>query len=104
MCVCVCVVLLQASGARSNSVILVKNLPSGVEGSELEALFSPFGSLGRVLLPSSGLTAIIEFLEPTEAKKAFTRLAYSKVSMCVFEWVCQNEAVMKYTSKSNISN
>ncbi|XP_048111642.1 probable RNA-binding protein 19 [Alosa alosa] len=68
----------QASGARSNTVILVKNLPSGVQGPELEALFSPFGSLGRVLLPPSGLTAIIEFLEPTEAKRAFTRLAYSK--------------------------
>ncbi|KAK3574803.1 hypothetical protein QTP86_018394 [Hemibagrus guttatus] len=68
----------QASGPRSNSVILVKNLPSGVEVKELEALFSPHGSLGRVLLPPSGLTAIVEFLEPTEAKRAFTRLAYSK--------------------------
>uniref|UniRef100_A0AAY4C4Y6 Probable RNA-binding protein 19 n=1 Tax=Denticeps clupeoides TaxID=299321 RepID=A0AAY4C4Y6_9TELE len=68
----------QAAGARSNSVILVKNLPSGVQVSELETLFSPFGSLGRVLLPPSGLTAIVEFLEPTEAKRAFTRLAYSK--------------------------
>uniref|UniRef100_A0AAY4C4Z6 RRM domain-containing protein n=1 Tax=Denticeps clupeoides TaxID=299321 RepID=A0AAY4C4Z6_9TELE len=66
----------QAAGARSNSVILVKNLPSGVQVSELETLFSPFGSLGRVLLPPSGLTAIVEFLEPTEAKRAFTRLAY----------------------------
>ncbi|TVK90450.1 putative RNA-binding protein 19 [Bagarius yarrelli] len=68
----------QAAGQRSNSVILVKNLPSGVEAKELEALFSPHGSLGRVLLPPSGLTAIVEFLEPTEAKRAFTRLAYSK--------------------------
>ncbi|KAF5905670.1 putative RNA-binding protein 19, partial [Clarias magur] len=68
----------QASGQRSNTVILVKNLPSGVQVKELEALFSPHGSLGRVLLPPSGLTAIVEFLEPTEAKRAFTRLAYSK--------------------------
>ena len=60
-------------------MILVKNLPAGVTVSELEELFSPHGSLGRVLLPPSGLTAIIEFLEPTEAKRAFTRLAYSKV-------------------------
>lgn len=60
-------------------MILVKNLPAGVTASELEELFSPHGSLGRVLLPPSGLTAIIEFLEPTEAKRAFTRLAYSKV-------------------------
>uniref|UniRef100_A0A669F7A2 RNA binding motif protein 19 n=1 Tax=Oreochromis niloticus TaxID=8128 RepID=A0A669F7A2_ORENI len=69
----------QAAAARSNTVILVKNLPAGVQASELEELFSPYGSLGRVLLPPSGLTAIVEFLEPTEAKRAFTRLAYSKV-------------------------
>ncbi|KAG1938910.1 putative RNA-binding protein [Pimephales promelas] len=68
----------QASGPRSNSVFLVKNLPSGVQVGELEALFSPHGSLGRVLLPPSGLTAIVEFLEPTEAKRAFTKLAYTK--------------------------
>lgn len=71
----------QAAAARSTTVILVKNLPAGVTTSELEELFSPHGSLGRVLLPPSGLTAIIEFLEPTEAKRAFTRLAYSKVSV-----------------------
>ncbi|XP_077377451.1 putative RNA-binding protein 19 [Festucalex cinctus] len=68
----------QAAAERSTTVILVKNLPSGVMVSELEKLFSTHGSLGRVLLPPSGLTAIIEFLEPTEAKRAFTRLAYSK--------------------------
>ncbi|XP_038560090.1 probable RNA-binding protein 19 [Micropterus salmoides] len=68
----------QAAAERSTTVILVKNLPAGVTTSELEELFSPHGSLGRVLLPPSGLTAIIEFLEPTEAKRAFTRLAYSK--------------------------
>ncbi|XP_044052780.1 probable RNA-binding protein 19 [Siniperca chuatsi] len=68
----------QAAAARSTTVILVKNLPAGVTASELEELFSPHGSLGRVLLPPSGLTAIIEFLEPTEAKQAFSRLAYSK--------------------------
>ncbi|XP_016898595.1 putative RNA-binding protein 19 isoform X2 [Cynoglossus semilaevis] len=68
----------QAAAERSKTVILVKNLPAGVSVSELEELFSPHGSLGRVLLPPSGLTAIIEYLEPTEAKRAFTKLAYSK--------------------------
>ncbi|TWW60369.1 RNA-binding protein 19 [Takifugu flavidus] len=68
----------QAAAPRSTTVILVKNLPAGVASSELEELFSAHGSLGRVLLPPSGLTAIVEFLEPTEAKRAFTRLAYSK--------------------------
>uniref|UniRef100_A0A8C1AAU5 Probable RNA-binding protein 19 n=1 Tax=Cyprinus carpio carpio TaxID=630221 RepID=A0A8C1AAU5_CYPCA len=68
----------QAAGQRSNSVILVKNLPTGVQVAELEALFSPHESLGRVLLPPSGLTAIVEFLEPTEAKRAFMKLAFTK--------------------------
>ncbi|KAM9392110.1 putative RNA-binding protein 19 isoform 2-T2 [Pholidichthys leucotaenia] len=68
----------QPAAQRSTTVILVKNLPAGVTVVELENVFSPHGSLGRVLLPPSGLTAIIEFLEPTEAKRAFTRLAYSK--------------------------
>ncbi|KAF3695836.1 putative RNA-binding protein 19 RNA-binding motif protein 19 [Channa argus] len=68
----------QAAAERSTTVILVKNLPAGVIVSELETLFSSQGSMGRVLLPPSGLTAIVEFLEPTEAKRAFTRLAYSK--------------------------
>uniref|UniRef100_A0A6Q2X722 RRM domain-containing protein n=1 Tax=Esox lucius TaxID=8010 RepID=A0A6Q2X722_ESOLU len=68
----------QAAGPRSTCVFLVKNLPAGVTVGDLEALFSPHGTLGRVLLPPAGLTAIIEYLEPTEAKRAFTRLAYSK--------------------------
>ncbi|CAL8347969.1 unnamed protein product [Lota lota] len=68
----------QAAAARSNTVVLVKNLPAGVTLAELQDLFAPHGSLGRVLLPPSGLTAIIEFLEPTEAKRAFMKLAYSK--------------------------
>ncbi|XP_035412733.1 probable RNA-binding protein 19 [Cygnus atratus] len=68
----------QASGKRSKTVILVKNLPASTSVSELEVLFGKHGSLGRVLLPAGGITAIVEFLEPTEAKQAFTRLAYSK--------------------------
>lgn len=71
----------QAAGKRSKTVILVKNLPASTSVSELEDLFGKHGSLGRVLLPAGGITAIVEFLEPTEAKQAFTRLAYSKVSV-----------------------
>ncbi|XP_066418503.1 probable RNA-binding protein 19 isoform X1 [Molothrus aeneus] len=68
----------QAAGERSRTVILVKNLPAGTSALELEELFGQHGDLGRVLLPEGGITAIVEFLEPTEAKQAFTRLAYSK--------------------------
>ncbi|NWR46841.1 RBM19 protein, partial [Regulus satrapa] len=68
----------QAAGERSKTVILVKNLPAGTSAMELEELFGKHGGLGRVLLPEGGITAIVEFLEPTEAKQAFNRLAYSK--------------------------
>ncbi|XP_040462095.1 probable RNA-binding protein 19 [Falco naumanni] len=68
----------QAAGERSKTVILVKNLPASTSVAELEDVFGKHGSLGRVLLPEGGITAIVEFLEPTEAKQAFTRLAYSK--------------------------
>ncbi|KAH0625434.1 hypothetical protein JD844_014949 [Phrynosoma platyrhinos] len=71
-------VLDHAAGERSKTVILVKNLPAGTEAAELEEVFGTYGSLGRVLLPEGGVTAIVEFLEPTEAKRAFTKLAYSK--------------------------
>ncbi|XP_051489565.1 probable RNA-binding protein 19 [Apus apus] len=68
----------QAAGERSKTVILVKNLPASTSVEELEDIFGKHGSLGRVLLPQGGITAIVEFLEPAEAKQAFTRLAYSK--------------------------
>ncbi|NXS64155.1 RBM19 protein, partial [Brachypteracias leptosomus] len=68
----------QAAGERSKTVILVKNLPASTSIAELEDVFGKHGSLGRVLLPEGGITAIVEFLEPTEAKQAFTKLAYSK--------------------------
>ena len=60
-------------------MILVKNLPAGTLAAELQETFGRFGSLGRVLLPEGGVTAIVEFLEPLEARKAFRHLAYSKV-------------------------
>ncbi|XP_045700155.1 probable RNA-binding protein 19 isoform X2 [Phyllostomus hastatus] len=68
----------QAAAERSKTVILAKNLPAGTLAAELQELFGRFGSLGRVLLPEGGVTAIVEFLEPLEARKAFRHLAYSK--------------------------
>ncbi|KAF5929266.1 hypothetical protein HPG69_019287 [Diceros bicornis minor] len=68
----------QAAAERSKTVILVKNLPAGTLAAELQETFGRFGSLGRVLLPEGGITAIVEFLEPLEARQAFRHLAYSK--------------------------
>ncbi|XP_065213058.1 probable RNA-binding protein 19 [Planococcus citri] len=63
---------------RSKTVILAKNLPVGTTVNEIRELFNKHGVLGRTLLPPHGVTAIIEFIEPSEARTAFKRLAYSK--------------------------
>lgn len=64
---------------RSKSIILVKNLPFGTTESEIWDVFSKHGGMGRVVLPPAGITGLVEFLEENDAKKAFTKLAYTKV-------------------------
>ncbi|MBZ3881271.1 putative RNA-binding protein 19 [Sciurus carolinensis] len=72
----------QATAERNKTVILAKNLPTGTLAAELRETFGHFGSLGQVLLPKGGVTAIIvEFLEPLDACRAFRHLAYSKVGL-----------------------
>ncbi|CAI5717880.1 unnamed protein product [Peronospora destructor] len=63
---------------RSTSVILIKNLPHTTEEEELAQLFRKHGEIGRFLLPPSKTLAVVEFLEPSEARKAFRSLAYKK--------------------------
>lgn len=60
-------------------MILVKNLPAGTKVEEIRNIFTKHGSVGRVVMPPSGITAIVEYLESAEAKKGFKLLAYSKV-------------------------
>ncbi|CAG8486980.1 1639_t:CDS:10, partial [Paraglomus occultum] len=67
-----------ANKERSDTVILVKNISFNTTEDELKELFGWYGDLGRVLLPPAKTIAIIEFLHPTEARSAFTSLAYQK--------------------------
>ncbi|CAH1107316.1 unnamed protein product [Psylliodes chrysocephalus] len=77
---------------RSKTVIILKNLPSKTEAKEIREIFEKHGEVGRIVLPPSGITAIVEFLEPSEARKAFTRLAYTKFkNMPLYlEWAPEN--------------
>ncbi|XP_071445939.1 probable RNA-binding protein 19 [Hetaerina americana] len=68
----------QAPKKRSKTVLLVKNLPAGTEASEIREIFDKHALLGRVILPPSGLTAIVEFSDPTEARNTFRKVAYTK--------------------------
>jgi multiple RNA-binding domain-containing protein 1 len=64
--------------ARSDKIILVKNLPSGALPTELRFKFEKFGGLGRIIMPPSGLAALVEFNGSINAKRAFKAVAYSR--------------------------
>ena len=57
----------------------MKHLPFGTKVEEISELFGKKGALGRVLLPPSGVTAIVEFVDPGEANRAFLTLSYLPV-------------------------
>ncbi|KAK1420340.1 hypothetical protein QVD17_21855 [Tagetes erecta] len=92
---------------RSNHVILVKNLPYGSSESELASMFGKFGSIDKVILPSTKTLGLVVFLEPGDARAAFKGLAYKryKDAPLYLEWapddilseVPENEAVEKET-------
>jgi len=63
---------------RSKTVIIAKNLPANTSGQEIRDMFCKFGVLGRVVMPPGGITAVIEFADPGEARTAFTNLAYTR--------------------------
>ncbi|KRX72857.1 putative RNA-binding protein 19, partial [Trichinella sp. T6] len=70
---------------RSTNVMLVKNLPAKTETAQIRRLFGKFGRLGRVVLPPSGLTAIVEFLLDSDAKTAFQNLAFKRYGFVEYE-------------------
>jgi len=70
------------SGARSKTGFLIKHLPAGTTTNELREMFEKYGTIGRLLLPPQGLTAMIEYSDATEARTAFRTLAYTKVTCC----------------------
>ncbi|XP_034241110.1 probable RNA-binding protein 19 isoform X2 [Thrips palmi] len=63
---------------RSKTILLIKNLPAKTSAAEIRELFEPYGVLGRIILPPTGVTALVEFFDKMEAKKAFLKLAYTK--------------------------
>lgn len=63
---------------RSETIILVKNIPYGTSEEDMRELFGKFGELGRVLVPPAKTIAVVEFLEPSESRNAFKSLAYRR--------------------------
>ncbi|XP_068633002.1 probable RNA-binding protein 19 [Battus philenor] len=77
---------------RSKTCIIVKNLPSNTDRDEIKNLFEKCGQIARFLMPKHGITALVDFIEPFEAKKAFNKLAYSqyKTAPLYLEWAPEN--------------
>lgn len=52
-------------------------------------------------MPKHGITALVEFVEPFEAKKAFTKLAYSqfKAAPLYLEWAPENVFIKSAENK-----
>ena len=62
----------------SKNIIIAKNLPYGTTTTDLERKFSEFGELVRVICGPSGLIGIVEFIDSSDARKAYNTLAYSR--------------------------
>ncbi|KAF8259088.1 hypothetical protein EI94DRAFT_1774016 [Lactarius quietus] len=78
------VVLSAFSGrGRSETVILVKNIPYGTTAEQLREIFGPHGELQRVLVPPAGTLAVIEFVHADDAHRAFRAVAYRRLGNSV---------------------
>lgn len=64
---------------RSDTVILVKNIPYGTSADTIHEIFEVHGELSRVLVPPAGTIAVVEFVHPDEAARAFKVVAYQRL-------------------------
>ncbi|KAK0186956.1 hypothetical protein F5146DRAFT_1104956 [Armillaria mellea] len=68
-----------SSRARSETTILVKNIPYGTSEDQIRQLFEPHGTLTRVLVPPAGTMSVVDFDRPDEASQAFRAVAYRRL-------------------------
>jgi len=64
--------------AKSDAVMLVKNLPANADEAELRSLFTRFGTVDAFVMPPSRTMALVSFADPAAAKAALRDLAYSR--------------------------
>ncbi|KAF9064872.1 hypothetical protein BDP27DRAFT_1425381 [Rhodocollybia butyracea] len=69
--------------ARSDTTILVKNIPYGTMEPQIRELFEPHGAVSRVLVPPAGTIAVVDFDKPDEAGRAFRAVAYRRLGNSV---------------------
>lgn len=72
-----------SSRARSDTIILVKNIPYGTTAEQIREMFEGHGELSRVIVPPAGTMAVVEFAHADEAAKAFRAVAYRRLGNSV---------------------
>ncbi|KAI0321147.1 hypothetical protein OF83DRAFT_1100875 [Amylostereum chailletii] len=78
------VILSSFSGrGRSDTTILVKNIPYGTTAEQIREMFEGHGTLSRVLVPPAGTMAVVEFIHSDEASAAFRAIAYRRLGNSV---------------------
>lgn len=65
---------------RGDRCILVKNFAYGTSSQEIRSMFEEFGPVVRVLMPSGGTIAIVQFAQAAHGRLAYSRLAYRRVN------------------------
>ncbi|KAN0065554.1 Multiple RNA-binding domain-containing protein 1 [Thecaphora frezii] len=63
---------------RSETTMLVKNIPYGTTAEEIEELFAKHGQVGKVLIPPTGTIAVVDMPVIGEARTAFRSVAYKR--------------------------
>ena len=74
---------LQPKVPRSQTTILVKNIPYGTTIHTLSDLFTPHGETTRILVPQSGTLGVVEYKSPADAARAFKALSYKRLGNAV---------------------
>lgn len=72
-----------SSRGRSDTIILVKNIPYGTSSDQIRELFEAHGKLSRVIVPPAGTMAVVEFEHAVEASKAFRAVTYRRLGNSV---------------------
>ena len=72
-----------SSRGRSDTTILVKNIPYGTTADQIRELFEVHGKLSRVIVPPAGTMAVVDFEHAVEASKAFRAVAYRRLGNSV---------------------
>ena len=98
-----------SSRARSDTIILVKNIPYGTTTEQIRELFQPHGELVRVLVPPAGTIAVVEFERPDQASKAFFAVSYRRLGNSIIYlekgplgMFTENSTIMKAPSANTL--